>query len=218
MSVRVNLLRPEEIRQQTSVSRESLMRVGVVSATSIAVAGLVWGVFQYRSVRHGHAEAKERWAAIESTYEQVKTIHSAHMTNQKYLDELQGWSTSRLSWTDPLTQLQEFVPGNIQLTRLTVQGEIRLQQSATKKKKKDEPGMPVRCYSVRLEGRAIGDMSDQDVIHFVDELRGASMFRDWLASVKLQSLERSRSRDPEEPSEERTFRVDASSVERMIKL
>ena len=217
MSVRVNLLRPEEIRQQTGVGRESMLRAVGIAASSLAVAGLVWGVFQYRSVRSGHALAKERWASLETRYEQVKKVHAANASNLKYLDELGGWTASRIDWSEPLRQLQEFVPDNIQLTRLTVQGEILISEEDPKTK--ESPGTPARRYSVRMEGRALGSLSDQDVIRFVDELRGASTFQDWLASVKLQSLERTRARGivDEEAEEERKFRVDAASMERMIK-
>ncbi len=217
MSVRVNLLRPEEIRQQTGVGRESMLRAVGIAASSLAVAGLVWGVFQYRSVRSGHALAKERWASLETRYEQVKKVHAANASNLKYLDELGGWTASRIDWSEPLRQLQEFVPDNIQLTRLTVQGEILISEEDPKTK--ESPGTPARRYSVRMEGRALGALSDQDVIRFVDELRGASTFQDWLDSVKLQSLERTRTRGivDEEAEEERKFRVDAASMERMIK-
>jgi hypothetical protein len=213
MSVRVNLLRPEEIRHPGAIEKANLIRLGVVLGLSAVVVAGVWGVFQYQAVVRGHARVKAGWAAIEPEYLRVKQVLDAHNSNRKYLDELNGWSTSRIDWTEPFEELQRLVPANIQLTRMSVLGEIAI--SEAKPATKENPGTPARRYQWKLEGRALGEMSDQDVIQFVDALRRGESFQDWLASVKLQGLQRTQSR-PDQETDERAFRVDASSHERLI--
>ena len=214
MSVRVNLLRPEEIRHQGAIEKAGLIRAGVVLGLSAAVVLVVWAVFQYRAVVGGHAHVKAGWAAIESEYKRVKTVQDAHDANQALLDELHSWTVSRINWTEPFEELQALVPGNIQLTRMSVAGDIMI--SEAEPATKENPGTPARRFQWRLEGKALGEMSDQDVIRFVDALRRGDSYQDWLASLKLQGMQRTLSRTDEE-SNERTFRVDASSHERLIK-
>lgn len=214
MSIRVNLLRPEEIRNQGSLERGSLVRGLVLLGSSAAVIFAVWAGFQYHQVIGGHARVKARWAAVKPEFERVKVVRDAHLGNQAYLQELNSWTAARIRWTESLDELQALVPPNIQLTRMVILGETK--ESEAEPKTKDKPGTPARRYQWRLEGQAEGDMSDQDVIRFVDALRSGRSHQEWLASVKLQGLQRVRSREVDDSSG-RSFRIDASSHERLVK-
>lgn len=212
--VRVNLLRPEEIRQQTSLSRESVIRVCTMVGSAIVIATVLMASFECFRLRRGLSSARETWSTLGDDYERIKAMHDRHLNNQKYVLELEGWSRSRLEWQAPLTALQDLVPTNIQLTRFSVQGEI--QTSEAEPATDEAPGTPSRTFRIRVEGKAQGSLSDQDVIRFVDRLRVNESYASWLDSIKLQGLQRTLQNGAIGGLEERVFRVDAVSKERLM--
>ena len=212
--VRVNLLRPEEIRQQASLSRESVIRVCTMIGSAIVIASLLMAGFEFFRLRHGLSSARETWSTLGGDYERIKGMHDQHLSNQNYVLELEGWTKSRVEWVSPLTALQDLVPANIQLTRVSVQGEIQV--SEAEPPTDEAPGTPARTFRVRVEGKAQGSLSDQDVIRFVDRLRVDDAYASWLDSIKLQGLQRTLQNARVGAPEERVFRVDAVSRERLM--
>ena len=115
MSTRVNLLLADELRQHSSVSRESLVRFGGIGAGLVAVAILGWMVWRYLDTGRLHRVATAEWAAIEADYEKAKAVQDELNVNRRYLDELEAWSDARARWFDPLSELRAIVPDNMQL-------------------------------------------------------------------------------------------------------
>ena len=215
MSVRVNLLRPEEIRVQTAVSRNFLVKGGVTLAVAAAVFGLVLGVLQYFRINASHKKMEARWAVLEPRFEEGKKFREQLDKNVRILGELEAWSKSRLNWLGPLESLQQLVPTNLQFTRLTINGDVKV--SSEEPTSKAKPGTPVRLFAMRLEGQAVGALSDQDVISFVDKIRVSDQFSPWVASVKLQGMQLSKFQVDDGEEGVRVFRIHANSKERMMK-
>jgi hypothetical protein len=218
MTTRVNLLQADECRQQTTISRETLIRYGGIGGAVLAVACLGWIIWQYHGISRRHHAATREWAAIRDDYDHAKSVQEELNTNRSYLSELTGWSEARVSWREPFDELKRIVPENLQITRLSVFGEIQVPAAA--KSANAPTAVPIRRYALNLEGVAEGKLSDQDVIRFVDSLRMGQSFSPWLASVKLQGLQRQNSYGKTKDGESvevRTFRVDALSKERPIK-
>lgn len=212
MSTRVNLLQAEEIRQQASLSREALLRIAGAAGAVLAAAGLAWAIWQFIDVSRRHAEVSRAWAAVRADYESAQVVQEEVQAKQGYLGELEGWRSSRVIWHGPFDELREIVPANMQLTRLSVNGQITA--PAPNKAAGGGPALLHRRYALHLEGLAEGQLSDQDVIRFVENLRAGRTFSSWLESVKLQGLQRHGGlRNPTEEAA-RTFRVDAISKER----
>jgi hypothetical protein len=218
MSVRVNLLRPEEIKQANSVNREAMLRMaGMVGGAAVAAA-VIFLFFQYRSVIGGYARAQGEFAEIETEYNRVKGMQESSALNHRYVTELKSWTSSRVRWDESLFAIQGLVPSNIQLTRMSLNGEIKLSNVAPANK--DDPVIPARFFALRLEGKAQGNLSDQDVIRFVDGIRSDESLQSWLSNVKLQGLHRSTDGGTgftEDGQAERTFRLDATSGERVMR-
>ena len=215
MSVRVNLLRPEEIRLQTAVSRSFLVKGGITLAVAAVVSGLIFGGFQYHRTRTAQKQMSARWVVLKPQFEEGKKIWEEYNANEELLGELEAWTTSRLNWLGPLESLQQMVPANLQFTRLAISGDVKI--SSTESRTKNKSGTPVRLFSMRLEGQAVGTLSDQDVISFVDKIRGSDQFSPWVASVKLQGMQLSKFQFDDSEEGVRVFRIHANSKERMIK-
>lgn len=214
MSVRVNMLRPHEIQRQSAVSRGFLVHGAMVLAIGAAVLAAGFGAVQYQQTRSTHRRLKAQWAAMEADYRVVKNMTDEHAANMKYVTELDAWQRSRLDWETPLAALQAAVPENLQFTRLNIQGDVAVSKAEPATDK--QPGTPARTYSLGLEGRAVGVLSDQDVIAFVDRVRESPAIHPWVDWVRLQGMQRDTAvRD--EGAEVRLFRVNAASQERLMK-
>ena len=211
MSVRVNLMMPHEIQQQAAVSRGFLVRGAGLLGTAAAVLAVGFLLFHYRQVHGEHARLQSAWTAIEADYLAVKEIADEQAVNVNLVRELDGWRHSRLEWDAPLAAFQTVVPDNLQFTRLAIAGEVAVSQAEPATE--DYAGTPARKYTVRLEGRAVGSLSDQDVIAFVERLRKAQAIAPWMESVRLQGMQR----DPGAEEEARQFRVNGTSQERLMK-
>jgi Tfp pilus assembly protein PilN len=218
MSVRVNLLKPQEVQQQSAVSRDLLVRGATFLGTGAAVLGIAFMVLQYRETGSTHRRLKAAWADMETEYKAVKEIADKQAANMGYVAELESWSHSRLEWEAPLNALQELVPDNLQLTRLAIASDVVISKAEPTTDK--YVGTPARTYTMQVEGRAVGALSDQDVIAFVEGLQKSLAISPWLDSVRLQGMQRVSSQGGEggEGGEEaRLFRVNAASQERLMK-
>lgn len=219
MSVRVNLLRPDEIRYTGAVSKGAAIRWGGITMAVLAAAGVAWLIVSVRGTLHGLRRAQSRWGALEASYGKVREVQKQHLGNRGFLDELNGWGASRVEWEEALDDVQGMIPANIQLHSLSVEGDMLLIEPEKKPDEENEdPGTPARTYKIRVQGVAHGALSDKDVIQFVDRLRSAEGMKSWLAIMKLQGLQRMATRGvpSEEEEERRTFVVDASSAERLM--
>lgn len=216
MSVRVNLLRPEEIKQQNSVNREAMLRMaGMVGGAALAAA-VIFLFFQYRNVVGGFSRAQKDFAAIETDYNRVNAMQESSSLNLQYVTELESWTLSRIRWDESLFAIQSLVPTNIQLTRMSLHGEIKASSAASPKD--DEPVTPARLFTLRLEGKAKGDLSDQDVIRFVGGIGLDESLESWLAKVNLVGLQLAPHAGASgDGQSERTFRLDATSGERLMR-
>jgi hypothetical protein len=216
MSVRVNLLRPEEIKQQNSVNREAMLRMaGMVGGAALAAA-VIFLFSQYRSVIGGFSRAQKDFAAIETDYNRVNAMQESGSLNLQYVTELESWTSSRIRWGESLFAIQSLVPTNIQLTRMSLHGEIKVSSGAPPKD--DEPVIPARLFTLRLEGKAKGDLSDQDVIRFVAGIGRDESLESWLTKVNLVGLQLAPHAGASGNGQsERTFRLNATSGERLMR-
>ncbi len=209
MSIRVNLLNADEFRAPATVASSISPRtIGIVGA-AVAVVLLAIGLVNYRSVTHGLVQAEERWAILEPTYESVQKIQMDKNANDTIAGELAGWNDSAVKWHVPIAELATLVPPDIQLTRLTVKGDVGQVQSTGPKVEGAKPQPAYRTFTIRIDGVADGEFSDQTVIEFVKAIQKAPGYQDWIESVKLQGLQRSTSKNGGE--NERVFRVDLES-------
>lgn len=136
---------------------------------------------------------------------------------------------------EPLTGLAQMVPENIQFTRLTIESTIekpRISPAPAAAKQKDKgkdkdkekdkvaevkaPPTPpsTRRYTIRIDGLASGELSDQTVVDFVKTLRESPTFSDWVESVQLQGLQKAVT--PDAGAEDRVFRIDLRTKTREL--
>jgi hypothetical protein len=217
MSVRVNLLQPEERHLYSAVGRTFIVKVAVVAAAAVAALFIVLAGYNLRTVVGGLGAAKDRWAEIEQPYAHVVQIRDELDQHTALEDELVGWAEGRVDWLGPLEELQALAPTNVQLTSLNVSSRLLTLEEERRpgaKKGVKPPERLARVFSVRLDGKAFGGMADGVVTRFVDELRRAPTMEPWLESLGLQGLQRAAQRNAE--GDEWIFRIEAESSPRIL--
>jgi hypothetical protein len=212
MNLKLDLLRDAERRFQGPVSvrfavRMALAAVGTVVALVLIVVGR--GYFAtHRSV----AEARVAWEKISPHYKDA-------LARQKDLNALQGldrwltnWHSARLNTSGLLYDLQDLVPTNIQLTRLTLVSDFdtRAESATARAAKTNAPIVRVRS-SLTMEGKASGERAEESANGFVADLEKQPRFGPLLDSVKLQRLDR----DP--ATGDRVFEVNLDFRVRILK-
>lgn len=220
MSVRVNLLLPDERHLYTAVGRPFMIKLAVGAGGSLLLIFCALALFNLHTVVGGLGSAKDRWSEIEEAHGKALLVKKEVDEYAGLESELDGWSNSRVDWLDPLKELQYMVPTNVQLTALNVSSRTTAIRGkpvpgANKEKGSAPPSQMARVFSVRLDGKARGSMADQVVTRFVDELRQAPTMKPWLKSLGLQGLQRAASRGSD--SDEWIFRIEAESSERIMK-
>lgn len=239
MSVRVNLMVAEEFRTASAMSASFSPRVLAITGGAIAVTLLALGTVHYRSIRNGYEQAKARHAIVEPRFQEATRLQASRDHNRQIHSELDRWSTSGVHWADPLEALAGLVPANMQFTRLTIESTIEKprilpapaptkEEGKEKGKGKDKgkaqaevqeakappPPPSMRRYTIRIDGSASGELSDQTVVDFVKTLRESAAFADWIESVQLQGLQKSAT--PNAGAEDRVFRIDLRTKTREL--
>jgi hypothetical protein len=216
MIARVNLLRPDEMRYQGPVSREFIRQAAVGGVCALLLLMVVLSVFRHRSIRHNLVLLQESWSEMSPRYEQVRSMQAALGSLQQVEAELQAWNASRIEWGTLLTDLQQIVPAEIQLTRLSVRGETGLLEtpaSTGSPKAGAPPPLLARRFNFRIDGRAPGAMAEEVVVRFARTMRDTPAFKEVLDTVRLQGLQRAAG-SREEP--DRLFGIEGTSRPRVM--
>ncbi|WP_372808049.1 PilN domain-containing protein [Pontiella sp.] len=178
---RVNLLRKSEQRHQGLVSRRFSMIIAVV--TPILLIAVLSGikVMQYSAVQSELKTSQSIWAELEPKLELYKEENRGLVTNRKVLDLFGQWKASRGAVLRLLDEVQDAVPANIQLTRLSYRGEF---QAAIYAAPED---LAIR-YAFSIDGISQSERAESDVIGLRKELLGQNQMSSMFTSLKLASL------------------------------
>ncbi len=201
MSTRINLLKDSEYRRQGAVSGAFILRTTILSVVSF---GLLFGLLsgtRFRVAQQDLLASQEIWALRAPMYDQIMAMKQDLAMEKKLRQELKGWQTGRILWTQPLEELRKVVPPTMQLRRLDIRGDLEVQQSvvnveteagagAAPAQTEQIQGKPMRKYSINLDGKASGQMAETVVVQFVRMLPQDPVFAPIFKSVKLQSLQR----------------------------
>lgn len=214
MSVRVNLMVPEEFRASSAITTSVSPRVLAITGGAVVATLLALGTVHFRMVGNGLKLAQARYATVEPRYKEAMRIQADRNHNHDIMKEMDGWAASGVAWREPLRILGGLVPDSVQFTRLTLDSSIEKPRPSrpTDAEKQPPPPPPVRRYTIRIDGAASGELSDQTVVDFVKTLRESPAFLDWIESVQLQGLQRAVAQNA--GPDDRVFRIDLRTYAR----
>ncbi len=214
MMLRIDLLRPRERRYQGPVSRRFLVHTGVATAVAVLLLAVGQRAFLAFTLSRSIRSARAAQETLQPFYTRLLKMQSISSGTQRYVNELAGWSRSRLEWNRLMTDLARHVPASIQLLRLDIRDELSVPPLAPPAAgAAPRPPDPVRTLQVRLSGRAQGDMAEDAVGRLIQNLkpaRGASnsVYR----TVTLLSMQRDHRGDVAQS----TFEIEITGAERTL--
>jgi hypothetical protein len=198
MSLRVDLLRDSERRYQGPVSvRFAVATAGLTVGAILFLAGAIL-VYRQISLSSDLKWARREWEKIKPRHEEILRTEKEVAADQAFLTELDAWAQTRINWNEVLGEFQKTVPSNVQLTRLEVRGDWEFLKAASPppaeseaedaKKKPEPPPIPMRMFKMEVGGRASGQLADEDVVRFANEIKTSEGLKHLFDSVKLQHL------------------------------
>lgn len=195
MSVRVNLLKDNEVRYYTAVSRSFAIRTGVIGLSLLLTLLAFLFILRVRSVHSGLEKCQAEWVKLEPRYEKYQSLKANYKVNEGLMNELSQWKQMKNEWDGPLFRLQTLVPSTIQFTSMELRSSFDARIDRTKIGKGDEAKeiikvIPSRTYRMILRGIAEDKLADETVVQFVKTIRSESAMSSLWESVKLQSLEK----------------------------
>jgi hypothetical protein len=200
---RVNLLKKSEQRYQGAVSRR-FMLISIV-ATPIFLIAILSGVklIQFGGVQSNLKSSREIWVDLKPRLSLYEDEQRGLNTNKEALALIEGWKNTQVSQHGLISEIQVVVPGNIQLTRLS----IRSQPGTSIYAEPEDFGLK---YKLMLQGIAEGSRAENSVIGLRRNLLDMDLMKATFESVKLASL---RKRSGKEGQNMREFLLEGFSPE-----
>lgn len=199
---RVNLLSKNEIRYQGAVSGRFILISAVASPIVIVLLVLGLKIIQHNKVQSELKKSRVTWATLQPQYESYKAESKDLGQSRGMVEMFNGWTKGQLLFSELLTEIQLAVPGNIQLSRLSV----RSQSTATSYLKPEEMQL---AFSLVVEGQSLGASAEQHVFGMQRNLLGGKQ-----VSLNFGSLEPAyiRKRESSTGGSLREFRLEGSSA------
>lgn len=193
MSLRVDLLREDEVRYQGAVSRRFALRAGISAAVGALAILIAYFAYTEISSRSEMRDIEARWAQVSERHKALKEKRLGFASMQGLQKELGAWSRNRLDWVTRLTELEAMIPLNIQLVRLNVRDEWEFVRPPTPAPKPGEeakppPSIPARRTFLNLSGRAAGATGEDAVLNVVTKMRGTKSYADIFETIRLQRI------------------------------
>lgn len=190
MSLRVDLLREDELRHQGAVSRRFAVQAGVYGLLGALLIFLAYFTYTEMSVRRELRDIEERWQQVGDRHKAFKEKRVAYAAMQGLQKELTAWASNRLDWVSRLDEIEATIPLNVQLVRYTVRDEWEFVRPPTPAPKPGEeakplPAVPARRSYLNISGRAAGATGEDAVLSVVSKLRATPGYALIFETIRL---------------------------------
>lgn len=178
---RVNLLNKGERRYQGAVSQRFMLISIVVTPIMLIAALSGIKMLQYASVKSQLQSNREIWAALEPRQARYMEEQRGLNANRQALELVHGWQKSKCDMIVLLEEIQNDVPEEIQLTRLSI-------KSSDQKSVFASTADLALTFTLALQGLSQGDRAEDNVITLRKDLLEASAIASTFETVKLVSM------------------------------
>jgi len=187
---RVNLLKKSECRYQGAVRRR-FMLVSIV-VTPILFIALLSGIklIQYGGVQADLKASREIWKTLEPKLAVALDRQRGLKTNRQALSLINGWKDSQVSMEGLLQDVQEVIPENVRLMRVSIRSEV----AASLYRDADELDLD---YRLALQGVSQGEQAEDTVMNLRRDLLKKEHLSAIFDSVKLISMRKRSGADGE---------------------
>ncbi len=187
---RVNLLKKSEKRYQGTVSRRfTLVSMVVTPVLLIAILGGV-KLIQYGGVQSSLRSSQKIWDSLEPRLALAQEQQRGLKANREAIALINGWKDSQVSMEGLLLDIQNVIPENIQLMRVSIRSEVK----TSVYRNGDELGLD---YRLALQGVSQGAQAENSVISLRKDLLTKEHLSAIFDSVRLVSMRKHQGKDGE---------------------
>ena len=202
---RVNLLEKEEQRYQGVISHRAILISIAVIPLVFALIFLGIGFLRHEKVASLLQETRKEWAKVKPQFDIYKAELRQQNDARSALELMMAWKDAGIPVSKFLMEVQVRVPENIQITKLSLDGETASLSSFS------TTNDCVIAYEMLLNGIALGDRAEGSVIGFRRSLMDEGFISTTFKSIKLASM---RKRVEEDGQNMREFSIEGFSTER----
>ena len=186
MSLRVNLMRQDELRHPSGWDRADVIRLASVVGVVLVAAVIGLLVARQAAFRAQLRSARARWAVLQDRNAELVELRARMQRDEHLLAQLRAWQTTRVEWNRILGELPGAVPPIIQVTRLTMLGEIDVPRPAGPRADPADVGPPRRTHKLVLNGRVVGARADEEMEAFESQMSRVPGLTDRLESAPIR--------------------------------
>ncbi len=162
MSLRVDLILPEEQRGAGGISAKSFTRIGTIAIPAIVVF-VVGHAFFNNALRLSELRVLEsRWEAAEPKQNHALKLAGRVRYNQDTLEELDAWKASQIAWHQQILLAMEAAPATVQATTLIV---------SQNREDNAVPSPPVRHFTMTIDSKTSGENAMRHVEAFKEGIQ-----------------------------------------------
>ena len=162
MSLRVNLMLPEEQVQTGKARRFALVKVGILVMAGLAGLAGFQAVIRMQSESSERKKLESRWADLQPDHERLNKIQMESNRLQLILDELTAARRVGTPWSPLLDELRDVTPESVQFTKIGING--RMYFSLDQDKARITRG---RNYGLEVQGKVTGVDGSEVITEYV---------------------------------------------------
>ncbi len=204
MNLAVNHIKPSEIRSASVVSAKAMLQISafIVPLSMTVFIGLAYlKKVEYQSKAELQQSA---WNDAEMRVNQAVALGQTLILRKQAVQEVRGWQTSRIAWSEVLAALRPMVPASVQLKALQARQSF-------------EPGLDghaVRACRIVMNGRCEGPDAENKVESLRQSMATHPMLSVWVGNVRVAAF----SEDMEKgaSADDRAFQVELDFLVRSL--
>lgn len=153
MNLQLNFIRPAEIRSASMVSVKALLQIGAVMIPLALIVVIALAYTGYAEMNSAVSLLEATWANTEVRQQRAQTLGQQLQERKSALNELNGWSASRMIWSAFMADFRSGVPPVIQVKVLQARQALEV----------GADGHPQRNLRILLNGRCEGPGAEEKV-------------------------------------------------------
>lgn len=203
MSLHIDFIYETEQRSASLISLKFVARLLGIVIPLTAIVFVAFVVYRYHQTKRELAGVELHWRTLEPAYQEAQQLLVDLESVRGINAEFERWRNVRLRLLGPLEAVREATPPTIQLTRLQVREDLKIERN-----------VPVYHVDLMLEGRARGASPRTDVEQLQHDLREHPAMAELVDQVVIPpgSFQADPDRDAER--EHRIFRLHAPLIPR----
>ncbi len=178
MSLRVNLIIPEEQRSGSHFNLRALIRVGKIIVPALIIFLIGIQALKTTVTSNQLRMYKLRWELAEPKQKQSHKLLELLHYNTRTSKELEAWKNSRIEWHKQLSAIIKSVPATIQATTIFMSSE-----------NDSMPSPPTRKFILTINGKNSGEGAMDYIEIFEKCLENHSSITGIVESIEVTNYE-----------------------------